>query len=167
MEINFAKCKRIVVYWNIQVCHTRVMWKGNFFFFVLYTGTKSKAVYSKPSMHLKVNITLNTLFTVIRAWWVSFEENTYEWAFHNRSKLSQFSICHIHSFSHCFATCSLYTLHGAQLAKTWPAAMGACENQQAVWGTSLGVTLSLWVTRCYSAGERLHLKMVSSAARCP
>lgn len=34
-------------------------------------------------------------------------------------------------------------------------------------GTSPGVTLSLGVTRCYSAGERLHLKMVSSATPCP
>lgn len=34
-------------------------------------------------------------------------------------------------------------------------------------GTSPGVTLSLGVTRCYSAGERLHLKMVSSATTVP
>lgn len=68
--------------------------------------------------------------------------------------LSQYSICHIRSFTHWFASCSLYTLHRMQLAKTPPAAVGACDNQQAVRGSSLGVTLSLWATSCYSAGER-------------
>lgn len=47
---------------------------------------------------------------------------------------SQFSICHIQSFTRCFASCSLYTRRRTQLAKTPPTAVGACDNQQATRG---------------------------------
>lgn len=55
--------------------------------------------------------------------------------------------------------------------RSWPRLplllWGLVTISRQIGGTSPGVTLSLGVTRCYSAGERLHLKMVSSATPCP
>lgn len=116
-----------------------------------------------------MNISLNTIFTVVNAWWVSgcffffLEENTFE--FHEGSILSQYFNSHFQSFAPSFANTNAHMLFvkgevkdGKKCSYQDPSCCGGFWQSEGNSETSRRVTLSLRATRRITAGEQHRLE---------